>query len=184
MQIKKSTLYLFALLPGLFLSDIFYGLLELREISFPVSPGIVMRGGVFIIAVFASIHYSQYINKKILFVVWSLVILTIPGFIQSFISGFIFQELVFLIKLLYGLFVILLFIILLRKEIIDKEQILQFIEYCAYFIGVSLFIMQFMNIGFKTYSDYTTGIKGLFHAQNDISLAFALASVLERLWQH
>ncbi len=175
MVIKKSTLLLSFMLPGLYLSDILYGFLSLREIEFPISPGTVIRGGLFVVAALFSLFYTRLVDKKILFIIWGLVFLTIPGFFQSVLGGYIIYELQFLIKLLYGLFVLLLFIILLKKETINKEQVFEFIEYAAYFIGISIFVMNFMEYGFRTYGYYTTASKGLFSAQNDISLALALA---------
>ena len=69
MTISKSSLLLALLLPGLFLSDIVYGVLLLKEIETSLTPGVVMRGGLFLTAVVLSFVFSRDINLKLLFII-------------------------------------------------------------------------------------------------------------------
>lgn len=173
---KPKLFWLFGLFPALFLSDILYGGLDYFGIHTPVSPGIVMRGFVFFLAIVMVAKYRRRLDTLTLAWCISLVIFSLPSIIVGmWTGGNLITDFLGLLKVLYGPFVILLVVILIRKYRIPFNDVLRFIEYSAYLLGISLLISLKLTINRATYGEWAFGSTGIFSAQNDITLAFGLS---------
>ena len=200
-----SKIILLILLPGLLLADLAHGVLLYNEINLPVSILSLTRGVVFVIATYLAIAYHKYIENHYSIYVVGLLILTVPALVISFNSPplarpmihamlddlplvipvgpastyspsrVLYYEIKELTKLMYGPLLILMYLVLLNRKLVDSRAIMKFIEYAAYFAGVSLFLMQQFHIGDLTYGKWMSGEKGFFSSQNDISLTLAIA---------
>jgi hypothetical protein len=181
LSIKKSSAILLILLPGIYTSDLFYGCLNLSGYTGVITPGVVIRGGIFLWAVVWSVKYRRHIGKRLCFLCWSLLLLALLGPIISFFETLNGSALAIdvngIAKVLYWPFVMLLFIVLIKRYRMTDLDIFAFVEYAAYFLGCSLLLMQLFSIGKLTYGDYAYGSTGIFHAQNDLTLALGIALV-------
>jgi hypothetical protein len=182
-----ASIILIILLPGLFLADILHGILLMNDIDMKISILSIIRGGVFFIAIYVTITNRDVVNKLLFYSILLLLLLSAPGVLISFYHTFtefpvgyssLYYEIKEITKVMYGPFLILMYLILLRKKVISKEMIFQYIEYAAYLAGISLFIMQYLGLGEETYAitsgKISSGVKGLFLSQNEISLALSL----------
>lgn len=180
-SLKKSPVILLLMLPGLYLSDILYGWLSLSGYTGVITPGVVIRGGIFLWAVVWSVIYRRHIGKRLFFLCWSLLLLALLGPIISFFETLNGSALAIdvngIAKVLYWPFVMLFFIVLIKRYRMTDLDIFAFVEYAAYFLGCSLLLMQLFSIGKLTYGDYAYGSTGIFHAQNDLTLALGIALV-------
>lgn len=174
--LRKKWLWLAALLPLLFISDIFYGGLVHYRIELPVTPGVVLRGMVLVVAIYMFLNHRRLVGER-LFVWISLITLTIiPSVLISLFRGqALFFDLAMLSKVLYLPFVTALFVVLIQRYYLSSDEILRFIEYSAYVLGISLLVSQQLGLEKQTYGDYAFGSTGIFYAQNDMTLAFGLA---------
>lgn len=181
LNIKKSSTILLMLLPGLYVSDILYGWLSLSGYEGLITPGVVIRGGIFLLAVGWSVKYHRAIRKRLFFLCWGLLLLSLTGPIISFIETLNGSALAIdvngVAKVLYGPFILLLFIVLIKHYRITDLNIFSFIEYAAYFLGCSLLLMQLFSVGKLTYGNYAYGSTGIFHAQNDLTLSLGIALI-------
>ena len=171
--VRKSDLVLALLLPLLFLADLLYGLAFTFDVELPVSPGIVMRGAVLVIAVTYILHYRSLSRSLfIAYVVFVLLILIGPALaaVESMKVGRIARDGLAISKAVYLPTLVLFYIVLMRRGVLRSEDVLRFVEYATYFIGVALFASQVFGLGNATYGEYGAGDKGIFKAQNDTGL--------------
>jgi hypothetical protein len=169
------------LLPGLYVSDIFYGWLSLSGYEGLITPGVIIRGGIFLLAVGWSVKYHRAIGKRLFFLCWGLFLLALLGPMISFVETLnetaLSIDMKGVFRVLYGPFILLLFIVLIKRYRMTDLNIFSFIEYAAYFLGCSLLLMQLLSIGKLTYGDYAYGSTGIFHAQNDLTLSLGIALI-------
>lgn len=175
-RLQKKWLWLVGLLPLLFISDILYGGLDYYGIKLAISPGILFRGGVMLLAIYMMIYHSRTVDKRLLIWIILMALSILPSFVVGiFHSQDILFDLIALSKVLYLPFVTCLFVILIYRYRIGYEEILRFIEYAAYILGISLLFSQMLGIHRESYGDYAFGSKGIFFAGNDVTLALGLA---------
>lgn len=173
-QTKK--LWLAALFPLLFVSDILYGGLDYYRIELPITPGVLLRGAVMLVAIYWSVKYHRLVGRVLWGWLLLLVLLVIPSLIVGVFHGQSpFFDLQFLFKVLYLPFTTALLVVLIKRYRICCDDVLQFIEYSAYVLGISLLLSQLLGIQRATYGDYAFGNTGIFYAQNDMTLAFGLS---------
>lgn len=176
--VKKKTLWLIALIPFLFISDILYGGLDYFGITVPVSPGIIFRGGVLLCAIVFILRYSHMIGHRLLFWIGSLVLSIAPSVLVGIGSSqSVFLDLTSVAKLLYLPLVTCLFIIIIKRYQIEQDELLKFIQYAAYILGFFMLISPQFGIQRESYGDYAYGNKGIFFAGNDITLTLGLALI-------
>lgn len=176
--VKKKTFWLIALIPFLFISDIFYGGLDYYGITLPVSPGIIFRGGVLLCAIVFILRYSHIIGHRLLFWIGSLVLSITPSVLVGIGSSqSIFLDLTSVAKLLYLPLVTCLFIVIIKCYQIEQDELLRFIQYAAYILGFFMLVSPQFGIQRESYGDYAYGNKGIFFAGNDITLTLGLALI-------
>ena len=179
--LRKSTLILLILIPGLFLSDVLYGIISQAGYVGTLTPGVIFRGAVLLWGIYVSIRYYGYTQQRLTLYCWLLLVLSLLGGLVGFMAGgstvTFLRDLNSLAKVLYGPFVVVLLITLLMRYQISSRLLMRYVEYSAYLIGTSLFLMDLLGLGKLTYGTFAYGSTGLFHAQNDISLAFGIALV-------
>lgn len=175
-SLRKKWLWLASLLPLLFISDILYGGLNYYGIKLPISPGILFRGAVLLIAVYMVMIYSRLVGQQLLMWIVLMILSVIPSLVVGiFHSQSMLFELAALSKALYLPFVTSLFVVLILRYRIEYDEILRFIEFAAYILGISLLLSQVLGIQSESYGDYAFGSKGIFYAGNDVTLALGLA---------
>ncbi len=175
---RKRTLWLTALIPFLFVSDILYGGLDYYGITLPISPGIVFRGGVLLCAIVFILRYSYIVGSRLLMWIGSLALSIIPSVMVGIgNSQSIFLDLTSAAKLLYLPLVTCLFIVIIKRYQIERNELLRFIQYGAYVLGFFMLISPQFGIQRESYGDYAYGNKGIFFAGNDITLALGLALI-------
>lgn len=181
-SINIPALFLVLLLPGLYLSDVLYGVFNYIGIKTSISPGTVIRGGVFVLALVIIIFHYRKLPLKWSAILFALFMLPIPGMIISIIDNMslstVFLEFQSIAKILFGPVMICLFTLIIRKWNVPYDMVMKNIEYSFYLLGISLLLMQSLDIGEKTYGDFASGSKGVFGPQNDISLSLGLAMVV------
>lgn len=176
LRFRKGRLWLAALLPILFISDILYGALQLLEMELAITPGIILRGMVLLSAIYMLIKYKRLIEKCLLYWILLLIFSILPSAMVGSIHGqSLFFDIDSIAKILYLPLVTGLFVVLIRRYCIIEDDVLRFIEYAAYVLGLSLLLSQAMGFAKQTYGDYAFGSTGIFYAQNDMTLAFGLA---------
>lgn len=176
LRYKKKHLWLACLLPLLFVSDILYGGLHCYGIKLLISPGVLLRGLVFLIAIYSAVKWLPSVNRRLYYFIIVLVFSVVPSIlIVLFHSQSFFFDLSILSKTLYFPLVTGLFVVLRSKYNIEDDTVLRFVEYAAYMLGISLLFSQQVGIQNKTYASHSFGSVGIFSAQNDMTLAFGLA---------
>lgn len=174
-KLKKRWLWLSALLPLLFISDILYGGLDYYGIQFSVTPGVLLRGMVMLTAVYMSMRYRHLVGYKLNLWIMLMGLSIVPSILVGLFHGkSFFYDLTALSKVLYLPFTTGLFVVLSKQYNLHKDEIVRFIEYGAYVLGISLLVSQMLGIQKKTYGDYAFGSTGIFYAQNDMTLALGL----------
>ena len=176
MVINKKALYLFFIFPALFVSDALYGGLDYFGITLPISPGIIIRGGLFFFAVFFIVKNFEARYESL--IIWSvlLLILVFPGLLIGLWFGRDpFYDLQFLLKALYLPIVAIFLAVMFDRTRVSKDEVMAYIEYAAYFLGLTLLLSQQLGIERATYGDYAFGNTGIYYAQNDFTLAFGLS---------
>lgn len=169
-------LWLIIIFPALFISDILYGGMNYFGIQTFVSPGAVIRGLLFSIAIGMVMKYHRYSNKYVLTWALTLTVLVLPSIASGlFVDGDLARDLYFLLRVLYGPFLIVLVDIIITKYNIEISDVFKNIEYAAYVLGLSLLVSQLLGIHRDTYGSYAYGSTGIFYAQNDLTLALGLA---------
>lgn len=172
----KKRLWLAALLPLLFVSDILYGAMDLLGIEFPVTPGVVLRGIVVLTAFYMVVKYHRAVGKRLVTWLFVLVVSVLPSVVIGMFHGqSVFFDVSMLSKVLYLPLVTGLFVVLIRRYRIGENEVIRFVEYAAYLLGVSLLASQMTGFARQTYGDYAFGSTGVFYAQNDMTLAFGLS---------
>lgn len=176
-QLTKKKIWLTFLFQGLFLSDILYGGMVYYGIDTSVSPGELIRGSALIFALVMVLRNYRLINSKISFLFQCIYLLGLPSILAgAYVDGDLITDVFYLLRVFYGLVMISLFIILIKKYRIHQDDIFRYIEYSAYLVGISLFITQFSGvIRTETYGYYAAGSTGIFYAQNDLTLTLGLA---------
>jgi len=175
-SIKINILWLTFLLPLLFVSDIIYGGLVYYNIELTITPGVILRGLVLLISIYMLLKYSRLAGKCLL--IWLLLIVfsVLPSIFVGIIhTSSLFFDISALSKVIYFPFTTALFVILLIRYRIEHDEVLRYIEYAAYVLGVALLVSQEVGIQRETYGDYAFGSTGIFYAQNDLTLAFGLS---------
>ena len=173
---KSITIWLALLFPLLFISDILYGAIEYFELPAPVSPGMVFRGGLLLVTTYKIFEHRNNEPPKLNIWLVLLTVLAIPGFTIGLIQGQNAHfEISSLFKVLYLPYVTALLVILIRQYKIKQVDILRYIEYSSYMLGLSLLISLALGIQQETYGEYAYGSTGIYYAQNDLSLVFGLA---------
>ena len=175
-RIAKKQLWLIYLFPALFISDILYGAMDYFGFHSVVSPGMLFRGLAFLLSVVMVLKRHALLPRFVFWWVLVVVMFTVPGVIVgTVVGGNVLRDSMYVLRVLYGPFLILLFIILIRKYAIKAEELLVHIEYASYVLGGALLFSQYLGIQRATYGDYAFGSTGVFYAQNDLSLTFGLA---------
>jgi hypothetical protein len=178
MVLNKKNLFLMIVLPLLFISDVFYGLMVYYGIGFAITPGIVLRGLLLIIAISFIIIRVRSVERKEINWLLALIILAIPGlFIGLVVSESYSYDISSSAKVLYLPILCVFFMICFTRFKISSDQVLSAIEFSAYFLGISLLLSQILGVNRETYGSYAFGTTGVFHAQNDLTLAFGLSLI-------
>lgn len=169
------------LLPGLYLSDILYGVLRTEASELSVTPGVLIRGAVFCVALLAAATMRIKKEYSLLFLwVFSLMLLgglsITVGVATKGYAGLPYS-LTQLIKVLYAPVLVFLFLFIYRTQSVFTMDAVRYLGYVYYVLGTILFLMQLLGIGGATYGDYAFGHKGVFLAQNDISLSLAVSCI-------
>ncbi len=173
---RKKWLWLAALLPLLFVSDILYGAMEYYGIELPITPGIVLRGLVLCAACYAILKHHPLIDKRLMLWISLLVIGVVPSIVVGVSRGeSLFFDISALSKVLYLPLVTGLFVVFMQRYRIESSDVVRFIEYAAYMLGIALLGSQVIGMERQTYGDYAFGSTGIFYAQNDMTLALGLA---------
>ena len=176
LPMKKKWLWLASLLPLLFVSDILYGGMELYGIDFAISPGIVLRGLVVAIAIHTVLTKRKLVGKGLFLWILAMVITASPAVVLGVVYGqSFFYDFSSFSKVVYLPLVTGLFVVLVRRYRLDCDDVLRFVEYAAYVLGLSLLLSQVLGLERWTYGDYAFGSTGIFYAQNDMTLALGLA---------
>ncbi len=176
LRLRKTQLWLAALLPMLFVSDILYGAMSLFGIEFAITPGIILRGMVLITAIYKLIKHKQLVGAGLFYWIMLLFFFILPATIIGFVHGqSVFFDIISVSKVLYLPLVTGLFVVLIRRYYISENNVLHFIEYTAYLLGFCLLLSQATGFEKQTYGDFAFGSTGIFYAQNDMTLAFGLA---------
>ncbi len=176
MELHGYKVWLGILLPLLFVSDILYGGMALLGIKTLITPGIILRGMVVATAIFMIVKWRRILGTSLLGWIVLIVVSVLPAFvIGSFYGKSAFFNIISLSKALYLPFVTGLFVVIIRRYRVVADEVLRFIEYSAYVLGLSLLLSQMVGFEKQTYGDYAFGSTGVFYAQNDITLAFGLA---------
>ncbi len=163
------------MLPLLFFADVLYGAMQLYGLNTPVSPGIALRGLVLVASIYFLLMRTQFIDRRLLIWIVTIIISSLPGLVIGIFQGQdLFFEFTAYAKILYMPLVAGLLSILIKRYSVDPDKVIRFIEYTAYVLGIALLISQAIGIEKKTYGDYAFGSTGVFHAQNDLTLAFGL----------
>ena len=174
--LKKKWLWLASLLPLLFVSDILYGSMTIYGLDFPISPGIVLRGLVVAIAMYTVLTKRKIVGKGLFLWIIAAVTTASPAMVLGLVYGqSFFYDLSSFSKVVYLPLVTGLFVVLVRRYRLDWDDVLRFVEYAAYVLGLSLLLSQAMGLERRTYGDYAFGSTGIFYAQNDMTLALGLA---------
>jgi len=173
---QKKWLWLTALLPLLFISDIFYGAMGYYGIKFSITPGVILRGIVVLVAINMVIRYHHLVGDRLRLWIGLLALFVVPSiFVSVFHEQNLFIDISAISKVLYLPLVTGLFVVLMRRYCLNQVDVLRFIEYAAYVLGAVLLGSQMLGVEKQTYGDYAFGSTGIFYAQNDITLAFGLA---------
>lgn len=173
---REKWLWLAILLPLLFISDILYGTMDYYGLELPITPGVVLRGLVLSTAGFIILKYHRLVTKRLK--VWTglLIITVVPSIcVGAFYGESLFFDISALSKVLYLPLVTGLFVVLMQRYALESSDVLRFIEYAAYVLGVALLGSQMLGMEKQTYGDYAFGSTGIFYAQNDMTLALGLA---------
>ncbi len=174
--LKKKWLWLASLLPLLFVSDILYGSMKLYGVDFAISPGIVLRGLVVAIAIYMVLTKRKLVGKGLFLWIITVVTTASPAMVLGLVYGqSFFYDLSSFSKVVYLPLVAGLFVVLVRRYYLDWDDVLRFVEYAAYVLGLSLLLSQVLGLERWTYGDYAFGSTGIFYAQNDMTLALGLA---------
>lgn len=175
-SIRIKYIWLSALFPVLFISDILYGGMNYYGVDLVITPGVILRGGIIAIAAFMVIRH-RYLVGGVLFI-WLvlLIVFALPSLIVGIVQhSDIIYDVQTLFKVLYLPFVAGLIVVLINRYQINQGELLRYMEYSAYFLGISLLISQSLGIQRLTYGDYAFGNTGIFYAQNDLTLAFGMS---------
>lgn len=172
----KKHVWLAFLFPVLFLGDILYGLLDYYGFSSPVSPGILLRGLALLLSVIMMLRYRNCLPNNLFR--WGMLatLFILPSFIYSLAVGWdTIRDVNYILRSLYGPFMIFLVVILTRIYSITTNELLSYLELVSYLLGITLLLSRLMGIQRLTYGAYAYGNTGIFYGQNDLSLAFGLA---------
>lgn len=175
-RLSKKSIWLAGLLPLLFVSDILYGAMDILGVETAITPGVVLRGMVVLMAIYMVIIRRRLAGNQLLIWLVVMAVSVLPSLtIGIFYGDGFFFDLTAMSKTLYLPLVSVLFVVLIRRYRIGEDEILRYIEYAAYMLGLSLLLSQVAGFEKKTYGDYAFGSTGVFYAQNDMTLAFGLA---------
>jgi len=173
-KFSKKKFWLICIFPALFIADILYGGMDYLGINLPVTPGIILRGLVLLLSLIMILKYYKMSDRFVLIWLVMLVAFSIPGLVTGIVKTGSLSDIQSLVKVLYGPFVILLVVVLIRKYRIGSDEIIEYIAYSGYVLGLSLLLSQLLGIQKATYGDYAFGSTGIFYAQNDLTLALGL----------
>ena len=172
---------LLLLLPGLYIADVLYGFQRFLGIQSGITPGTIIRGFAFIVCLFLVIANARRVDAFRLAYLYLLLWLMVLGIATSVAGNLSWNTFFFEIrtasKVLFGPTMAIFLCLLISRWRLSTDILIKYIECCFYLLGVALFAMQSMNIGEATYGDYSSGSKGLFGPQNDISLTLSLSMV-------
>lgn len=176
---RKIHRWIFVVFVLAVLSDATFGMAEVFGIHFPVSPGVLIRGWVLVVAAgFLVSQYASRANRKLL--LWPLVIVfsVIPSFWVGMLND---RDLVFdVVEVSKAIFlptVAIAIAIQVRTFPSAISLMLGAIEVSALLYSTFLVVPNWLGIGLRTYGDYAYGSSGFFQAGNDLSATLGMASI-------
>lgn len=175
-KITKQGLWLFFLFPLLFVADILYGAMGFYGVKLWVSPGELFRGVALIAAIVITSKNSSLLGFSTRIWFYLTFLSALPSIIISATLGSdLLRDIIFLFRIFYGPWIILMIIILVRKYRITNDTIFRWIEISGYLLGIVLLFTQFLGFKQDTYGSYAVGSTGIFTAQNDLTLSIGIA---------
>jgi len=176
MRARTVTAVLAALLPGLIVVDFVNGALgqSLGLDKLPASPGELVRGVVFAIALALAFASWQRELRPMLLGFLAVALTLGPGFLRGLTSGGGLGEFDRMFKLLYGPVLVVFYARLFRRHGVELNTILQAEAVMGAIAGASIVMLQAVGVGRATYGQYSSAFAGLFIAQNDIGLTMSL----------
>lgn len=175
LRISTSSLWLTLLLPLLFISDVLYGLISFYGVTEGISPGYFFRGVVVLISVYSVIMHYSLIAFNVLLFLFALFFFALPSLVNSLFVNDYFFDFVFFAKIMYMPMIVCLFMVIFQKYRVDIDYIICSIERVSYVLCLGMLVPVVFGIEQSTYGSYAFGIKGVFNAQNDLTLTFGLA---------
>ncbi len=173
---RRQSMLLLVLLPGLYLADLVYGWLYINEIELTPSPGQSARGLVLLFAVWLLVsNRTRWTSTYSLFLVALCAMIGVSTLISPDFPGNLSFDIKAAARIMYGPFVVLVFVWLFTRYQTRYHEFLFFVELIFYGIGGLLFALSHLNIGQDTYGSYAFGFKGLFEPQNDVGLSATIA---------
>ncbi|MBA6414069.1 O-antigen ligase family protein [Parahaliea sp. F7430] len=139
------------------------------------SPGEITRGGLLVVAtIFMILKSKLWLSSYNIFLAVLCILLLVSVLIAPNFPDSLLFDIKAAARVLYGPFVVLVFLALIKHYDVSAERLLFYVEISFYLIGISLLIQSFFDIGKDTYGSYAYGFKGLFKPQNDIGLSSAI----------
>ncbi|MCI5137164.1 MAG: hypothetical protein D3922_01825 [Candidatus Electrothrix sp. AR1] len=175
-KITKQRLWMFFLFPLLFVADILYGAMGFYGVKLWVSPGELLRGVALIAAIVIISKNSLLLSSPARIWFYLTLLSALPSIIISAtLDENLLQDIIFLFRIFYGPFIILMIITLIRKYRVTNDSIFKWIESSGYLLGIILLSTQFLGFKQNTYGSYAVGSTGIFTAQNDLTLSIGIA---------
>ncbi|EJO5346052.1 O-antigen ligase family protein [Clostridium botulinum] len=167
---EKNIYYLLIITPLIDLINGFF--YYIVPINLSASPGQIIRMIMFIIIFYFYIRERKG-NIIIAIILFSLFF--IQEYLYSHMDFINFKDdVLFVSKLYFNLFLILLLKQYCYKKDMDENKIANGIIIGASIIGITIIVTKFFNIGVSSYVD--TGYKGIFMGLNDITAVLVMAT--------
>lgn len=162
MSDEKLIVYLMMLTPFI---DLLNGVFE-EILSINISPGLLIRSIILVVIMYIYIIQRRENLVKLLFII-SLFLFQM--LILSFIHNInLYQEISFISKIYYNMFLFFIIYDLIRRQKIDYEFYIDKLAFINVIVVISLLIAQFAGLGEGSYGD-GMGNKGLYSGLNDIT---------------
>jgi hypothetical protein len=157
--------------------DLFNGYLVMTGREGMLSVGVLFRGGIVLFGVYCLFMLKERTCKAFLFCLIAIFFLNNLVWSIFSINYDLFFELDRFVKICFSWFILVIFLHLDERFGIDKKFVFKLMAVVGFLTALSILLIFAVGLSFKSYGDYSYGIKGFFNAQNDTGLTMLLSLV-------
>jgi|GEM_PF-5988983 len=157
--------------------DLINGYLLLSGRASSLTIGVLFRGVIILIGLYSLLKTKNKVSR--IYIVGLIGVFLVDNFVWAIFSKNynVLFEINKFSKILFIFLIISILTFVNQGSSLSKDFIFRLVAWVGFFTSLSILLSFELGFGYKTYGDYSYGIKGFFNAQNDTGLTLLISLI-------